>query len=269
MTASSAPSLSLIVPVFNESRRLAAPLREMGEYLAAQSYSSELVLVDDGSRDGTATLIGEIAPTLPVPVHLLRYEQNRGKGYAIKVGFAAAEGEILVFSDVDLSTPLAELPRFLESLAAGYDFAIGSRKTRGSEIAVHQTWLRESLGKVFTWLVRQTLADVSDVTCGFKAFRREVGKRLFERVRIDDWSFDAEVLLIARRQGFRLQEIPVHWEDRQGSKVRVLRDGLGALLGILRIRCNALLGRYDGDAFEEPAQVFRADFEPAQPQVRR
>ncbi len=268
MTASPAPSLSLIVPVYNESRRVRGPLQEMGAFLSAQPYSSELVLVDDGSEDGTATLIGEIAPALPVPLRLLRYERNRGKGYALKVGFAAARGEYLLFSDVDLSTPLSEIPRFLDSLARGNDLAIGSRKLHGSQIVVHQVWFRESLGKVFTWIVRQTVADVSDVTCGFKIFRREVGKRLFERARIDDWSFDAEILLIARRLGYRLEEIPVHWEDREGSKVHILRDAVNALIGIARIRLNDLAGRYQSGAADDLQQVIRADFEPAGPHAR-
>jgi dolichyl-phosphate beta-glucosyltransferase len=244
------PFLSLIVPAYNEARRIGRPLTEMGAFLARQPYSSEILVVDDGSCDGTSSVVSGIAPTLSVPLRLIRYPRNRGKGYALKVGFQAARGERLVFSDCDLSTPLDEMPRFLAALDENWDFAIGSRNAAGARITRHQPRYRENLGKVFTWLVRKLIADVSDATCGFKAFRRDVGKDLFARTRIDSWSFDAEVLLIARRRGYRLTEIPVRWEDREGSKVNLLRDILNSLIGIARMRANDVARRY-----QEPRAV--------------
>jgi len=237
-------SLSLIVPAYNEAARIARPLGEMGAYLGAQAFSSEIVVVDDGSRDRTAPIVREVAARLPVPVRLIQYDRNRGKGYALKVGFASARGERLLFTDCDLATPLSETGRLLAALDAGYDFAIGSRKMEGAEITVHQPWLRESMGRVFTGIVRILIADVSDVTCGFKAFRGDVGRDIFSRIRVDDWSFDAELLLIAKRLGYRLQEVPVRWEDQAGTKVNLFRDVVNSLVGLGRIRANALLGRY-------------------------
>ncbi|MBW2290881.1 MAG: glycosyltransferase family 2 protein [Deltaproteobacteria bacterium] len=237
-------SLSLIVPMYNEAARISAPLREMAGYLAQQSLSAEIVLVDDGSTDGTADVVANVAETLDFAVRLVRYPHNRGKGFALKVGVDAAQGEYLVFTDCDLSTPIDELPRFLAALN-GADIAIGTRKGDGAELVRRQPWLREKLGMVFTMIVRILIAPVTDATCGFKAFKRDVGKDLFARQRIEDWSFDAELLLNARRRGYRLVELPVRWQDCEGTKVRLLRDIAVTSLGIVKIRLFDMLGRYD------------------------
>lgn len=248
--------LSMILPAYNEASRLADTLRELGEFLDRWTGSSEIVLVDDGSNDGTFELARDIAHQLPVPVRGVRYANNRGKGYALKVGFSVARGDRLLSTDCDLSTPLTEVDGFLAALDDGCDVAIGSRKMAGSEVVRHQPWLRENLGKLFTRLVRATIADVSDVTCGFKAFRGEVGRDLFSRVRIDAWAYDAELLLLARKRGYRLRELPVHWAHRDGSKVSLLRDAVGSLRDLVRILLNDLLGRY-----AEPGTAARWDGE--------
>jgi dolichyl-phosphate beta-glucosyltransferase len=161
------------------------------------------------------------------------------------VGFAAAAGDVLAFSDCDLSTSLDALPDFLEALEAGADVAIGSRKSVEAIITRHQPIIREYMGRVFTWIVRRVIADVSDATCGLKAFRRDAGIDLFAHSRIDDWSFDAEILRIAHKRGYRISEIPVRWEDRDGTKVHLLRDVVGSLIGIARILRNDRTGVYD------------------------
>ncbi len=237
------PSVSLIVPLFNESERISGSLREMAAYLQGQAFESEIVLVDDGSTDDTVDVVRALAGDLSVPVRLLQYDRNRGKGFALKVGFEAASGSRLVFSDCDLSTPIDEMPRFLSALGE-VDMAIGTRKAKGAELVRRQPRIRESLGVVFTMIVRVLIAPVSDATCGFKAFNHDVGKDLFARQRIEGWSFDAELLLIARRCGYRWREIPVRWEDRDGTKVRLMRDIVGSLVGIAQIRMNDLRGRY-------------------------
>jgi dolichyl-phosphate beta-glucosyltransferase len=238
------PALSLIVPAYNEAGRIAEPLRAMAAWLARQPGAGEIVVVDDGSRDATARVVRELAPALPVPVQLVAYAPNRGKGHALRAGFAAARGARLLFTDADLSTPIEEAPRLLAALEHA-DLAIGSRKTPGAEVHVHQPWLREQMGRTFTWLVRQLVAPVSDATCGFKAFRGEVGRELFSRVRIERWGFDAEILLIARRRGYRIAEVPVRWADREGTKVSLARDALRSLGELARIRWYAARGRYD------------------------
>src|SRR5207253_2118636 len=169
-----------------------------------------------------------------VPVRALRYRPNVGKGYAIKFGVARARGDRILFTDADLSTPIEQTGAFLARLDAGADVVIGSRKTPWAEIVVHQPWYREQLGKAYTRLVRRVIADVSDVTCGFKAFRAAAAKDIFARVRLYDWSFDAEVLLLVRQLAYRLDEVAVRWEDRAGSRVRLVRDVARSLWGIVR-----------------------------------
>ena len=247
-------SLSVIVPAYDESRRIGGSLREVSAYLALQPYTSEIVVVDDGSDDGTCDVVRELAPRLPVPLRLLSYRDNRGKGGALKAGFEAARGDTLLFADADLSTPIEETRRLLDTLDSGYDFVIGSRKMPGAEIVVHQHPLREWMGRVFTALVSWLIADVSDVTCGFKLYRGDVGRDLFGRLRIFDWSFDAELLHIAGERGYRFAEVPVRWQDREGTKVKLGRDVARSLLGIARIRLHAARGRYRDLFPAEPAQ---------------
>lgn len=242
--SSEPPSLSLVVPAFNESERIALPLRRMASYLAEQSYGSEIIVVDDGSGDDTFELVCALGPELPVPLRVLRYSPNRGKGHALKVGFAASCADRILFTDADLSTPIEATASLLEQLEAGADVAIGSRWLKGAEVLVHQPWYREYMGRVFTLLVRGLIADVSDATCGFKAFRGDVGRDIFSLIRVRDWSFDAELLFLAHQRGYEIVEVPVEWEDREGTKVSLLRDAVNSFIGLIRIRLNSATGRY-------------------------
>jgi dolichyl-phosphate beta-glucosyltransferase len=236
--------LSLIVPIYNESARLSETLSEIADFLAQQPGSSELVLVDDGSSDGTADLLRELAPALGPVTTVVRYETNRGKGHALKVGFSVARGARILFTDADLSTPISEGHRLLAALDDA-EIAVGSRKMTGSEITLRQPGLREWLGRGFTLLVRTLMADVSDATCGFKAFRGDVGRELFSRSRIDRWSFDAEILYLARRAGYRIKELPVVWRHDERSKVDLRRDVISSFVGLVRILATGLSGSYD------------------------
>lgn len=238
------PSLSVVVPAFDEAERIEATLRAISRHLAARRSASELIVVDDGSSDATALRVRALAPALAVPLQLLRYEPNRGKGFALKVGFAATRGARILFSDADLSTPIEEADALLAALDAGADVAIGSRKHARAVVEVRQPWLRETLGKGFTWLVRRLVADVGDATCGFKAYRGEAGRELYARLRVFDWSFDAEMLLVAGLLGLRTTEVPVRWRDQAGSKVVLRRDVPRSLLNLARIRAAAAAGRY-------------------------
>lgn len=234
-------ALSIIVPALDEEVRLPATLRRILDWADGQRRRVEIVVVDDGSADRTAEVAVERGDSR---VRLLRLPANRGKGAALRAGVAASRGAFVLVTDADLSTPIEEAAALLAALEAGADVAIGSRKMPGATIVVHQPWLRERLGKVFTWLARQLIADVSDVTCGFKAFRGAAARDIFSRVRVYDWSFDAEVLLLATRLGYRLREVPVRWADCAGTKVRLGRDVLRSLEGLARIRLNAARGRY-------------------------
>ena len=266
-SALSPVDLSVVIPAFNESERLPRSLPEILRYFAEQPYDAEIVLVDDGSADGTFDAICELAALAPIPVTAARYAPNQGKGHALKAGFELSRGRRVLFCDADLSTPVEETERLLAVLEQGTPVVIGSRKMPGASIEVHQPWLRESMGKVFTALARRLAADVSDTTCGFKLFDGEVGRDLFARVRVFDWSFDAEVLLLARLGGHRIHEVPVRWHDERDTKVRLFRDAVQALLGLIRIRLNALRGRYRGAApTRVPLEVRR--FEPEDATVK-
>jgi dolichyl-phosphate beta-glucosyltransferase len=237
-------SLSLVVPAYNEAERIADSLTAIGAFLESRSWRSEIVVVDDGSRDSTFGVACGVAERLSVPVRIVRYAKNRGKGCALKVGFSQSRGDRILFSDADLSTPIEEAEALLARLDEGCDVVIGTRKNMEASIEVHQPWLRERLGRIYTRLVHAFIADVSDSTCGFKAFRGDVGRALFERVRAYDWSFDAEVLHLAERGGHRIGEVGVPWSDRAGTKVRLLRDVPNSLLGLVRIRLHSAAGHY-------------------------
>lgn len=234
--------LSLVIPAYNESERIRDPLRRMSDYLSQQPYRSEMILVDDGSADETFDLAREIGTSLEVPLHLIRYAPNRGKGFALKVGFAASKGRRVLFTDADLATPIEEASRLLESLDQGYDIAVGTR--HWTRISVRQPWHREWMGKAYTWLVRLLVANVSDVTCGFKAFEGEIGREIFSRTRVYGWSIDAELLLLARKLECRIQEVPVQWHDVEGTKVRLVRDVVSSLADLARVRLNSISGAY-------------------------
>jgi dolichyl-phosphate beta-glucosyltransferase len=238
------PQLSVVIPVYNETHRLSRTFLQFVDFFRTQDYSYEFVIVDDGSTDGTAALARQLMDGVS-NVRILEERPNRGKGRAVKVGMLAARGEIVLFCDADLSTPLSELDKFWEWFDKGYDVVIGSRKMPGANIQRHQPLWRESLGKVFTWLTNTVATkDISDVTCGFKCFTHQAAQQLFSRSVVDDWSFDAEVLFIAQRLGYRIKEVPVRWHDEPGTKVRLLKDALRSLRGLATIRLNALGGRY-------------------------
>jgi dolichyl-phosphate beta-glucosyltransferase len=249
------PSLTVVIPAHNEARRIAGPLRVVDAYLRQAHPGSDIVVVDDGSTDATRQVVTEVAATLATPLTLLASTPNRGKGFAVRVGMLHARGARVLMTDADLSTPIAELAKLSAAMDAGPDVVIGSRKMPGAAIEVHQPWLREAMGRVFTGLVRALIVSVSDVTCGFKLFSRPAAQAIFARVTLDDWSFDAEALYLARRLGLTLVEVPVLWRDMEGTKVRRGRDAIRSAVGIARIVRNRVAGRYAGGPAPAPAGV--------------
>jgi dolichyl-phosphate beta-glucosyltransferase len=238
------PRLSVVVPMYNETRRMKRTLPMLADYFRGQDFSVEFVVVDDGSSDNTAQMARELLGSGP-DVNVIESKPNRGKGHALKVGMLAARGDLVLFTDADLSTPPAESSKFWKWFDEGFDVVIGSRKMAGAVLEKHQPLWRESMGKVFTWLTnRIATRDISDITCGFKCFTNGAAQDLFSRSVIDDWSFDAEVLFIAQKHGLRIKEVPVHWHDESGTKVRIVRDATRALLGLVKIRLNNMRGKY-------------------------
>lgn len=241
--------LSVVIPVFNEEARLRETLATVAGHLAALAKARplgghEIVVSDDGSRDRSVAIAQELAATLPL--RLLDGGVNRGKGAAVRAGMLAAAGDPVLFFDADLSTPLDTIAPFLDALAGGADVVIGTRKHRGATIVRPQPWHRVKLGLAYTRLTNGLLGlDFSDFTCGFKAFRASAAQAIFRRQRLDRWSFDAEILFLARRLGLRVVEIPVTWADRPDSRVRVGSAVWKSFLELLEIRRRASRGDYD------------------------
>ena len=242
-----APSLSLIFPAFNESARLGKTLRTTFDYLNAQDYACEVIFVDDGSSDDTPRVAERAFEGRgPTEARLVRYEPNRGKGYAVRRGLLEARAPVALFSDSDLSTPITETPKLFGPIRSGeYDIVFGSRALDRSLIGVHQPWLREQSGKVFNLAVRAaTRLPFSDTQCGFKAFRMDVCRAVVSGGVIDRFGFDVELLYVARMAGLRLLEQPVRWDDAAGSKVS-FRGGLEGFLELRELRRQARRGVYD------------------------
>lgn len=238
-------SLSIIVPAYNEERRLPATLKTLCEYLESRHFDhAEILVVDDGSRDATAALTREFALHSPF-VRLTSYPANRGKGHAVQRGLLDARYEWILFTDADLSTPIEDLVR-LEAVvqASGADGAIGSRALNRKLIGTHQPIWREVSGRFFNLVMRLvTGLPYSDTQCGFKLFRREVARALAARQTLAGFGFDVEILFIARGLGYRIEEVAVRWNNAEGTKVS-LWNGLAAFTDPLRVRWNSLRGRY-------------------------
>ena len=237
------PELSVVIPAYNEAGRIAEPLRRIRDHIRGRHMTAEFVIVDDGSTDGTPEVVRRLAEQLGIVLRVLP-SGHRGKGSAVRIGMVAARGRAVLMTDADLSTSIEEIDRFLPVLRDGAQVVIGSRKMPGAVIEVRQPILRESMGRVFTFLTQLLIVRVSDATCGFKLFTRDAAHQVFSRLTLDDWSFDAEALFVARKLGYVIREVPVAWRDSEGTKVHRGRDAVLAAIGLMRIRLNALTGRY-------------------------
>jgi len=239
-------SISVIVPAYNEETRLPSTLNRIIEYLDGKQFSfAEILVVDDGSRDGTAAVISDFARRHPC-VRLVPNPGNRGKGYSVRHGMLEARGDWALFTDADLSAPIEELEKLIEAAQReSAEVAIGSRALDRSLVGVHQPLLREYAGRFFNLVMRAvTGLKFRDTQCGFKLFQREAARRIFSMQRLERFGFDAEVLFIAGRLGYRTVETPVRWNDVAGSKVGTLQ-GLNGFVDLLRIRINSWVGRYE------------------------
>jgi glycosyltransferase involved in cell wall biosynthesis len=216
--------------------------------LLSQRLDAEVIVVDDGSSDSTAVTAESVFDRFPnVRANVIRYEKNRGKGYAVRTGLSAAKGEIALFSDADLSTPISELPKLVEPIQSGeFDVTFGSRAIDRSLIGTHQPWRREQGGKVMNLVIR-TMSGLTfaDTQCGFKAFGMKVFRPLLELMTVDRFGFDVEFLFVADYHGLRLAEIPVRWNNVEGSKVSVMRDTRRMISELAQIRRNVRSGAYD------------------------
>ena len=238
---------SIIIPAYNESQRLGATLDRVLAHVEACSWKAEILVVDDGSSDSTAEIVQRYAATHP-QVRLIQNPGNRGKGYSVRNGMRQAAGELLLFTDADLSAPIAEAGKLFARLAAGADVVIGSRWLDPALQTARQPVYRQFFGRIFNLLLRGILGlRFKDTQCGFKAFTRRAAQLIFARQRIERWGFDPELLFLAGKLGLRVEEVPVEWADDPRTKIRPLRDGTRIFTEMLRIRWYSLAGKYSAD----------------------
>jgi dolichyl-phosphate beta-glucosyltransferase len=239
------PLLSIVIPAYNEEARLEATLRETVTYFRRSDTRIEVIVVDDGSRDATSALTQRLAAEFD-EIRLIRLAANRGKGHAVRSGVVNAEGVYVLFADADGSTPIAEIDRLHAALTADIPIAIGSRAIAGEGVRVRARLHRRVIGRAFHALVSAlTVSGIADTQCGFKLLRAEVAQDLFSRMRMDGFSFDVELLMMAQRRGYGVAEIPVNWTHRAGSRVNLVRDSLRMARDLFIIRAHAVRGHYD------------------------
>jgi glycosyltransferase involved in cell wall biosynthesis len=238
------PRFSIVIPAYNEERRLPATLEAVIAFLRDHNWDAEVVVVNDGSRDRTADVIREFAARAP-QIRMIENPGNRGKGYAVRSGMLRALGDIVLFTDADLSSPIAEAQALADAIAAGADVAIGSRWLDKSRQTLRQPIYRRFFGRCFNLVTRAVMnLPFADTQCGFKAFTRTAAQTCFQLQTIEGWGFDPEILFIALKRGYKVKEIPVNWAHDERTKMSYFRDGMHMLRELAQIRWNRITGRY-------------------------
>jgi dolichyl-phosphate beta-glucosyltransferase len=237
---------SIVIPAYNEGQRLGSTLEKVLAYVHQQGWDAEIIVVSDGSRDNTTDIVLAFAAKNP-NLRLIENAGNRGKGYSVRTGVLQARGDIVLFTDADLSSPIEEMPKLLQTIASGADIAIGSRWLRAELQTQRQSLHRQVFGRIFNLLLRATLGlQFKDTQCGFKAFTRRAAQAILPLQRIERWGFDPEILFLARVFGFRVEEVPVRWGHSGGTRINPLIDGARMFQEMLRIRWYSITGKYDG-----------------------
>lgn len=237
-----------MIPAYNEGVRLRPTLHALIRHIQEQNWDAEILVVNDGSIDDTAQIVREYGKSNP-QVLLVENPGNRGKGFSVRNGMLHARGDICLFSDADLSSPITEAQKLFDAIAQGADIAIGSRWLRAELQTERQPLYRQAFGRIYNLALRILLGlRFADTQCGFKAFRRDAAQRIFPLQRIERWGFDPEILFLARRAGLRVEEVPVLWAHSEGTRLHPFRDGLRMFLEAVRIRWYAMTGEYAADA---------------------
>jgi glycosyltransferase involved in cell wall biosynthesis len=235
---------SIIIPAYNEANRLGTTLDRVLAYVGAQQWDAEVIVVNDGSRDATPDLVRQYAQRYPL-LRLIENPGNHGKGYSVRNGMLHARGDVLLFSDADLSSPIEEAPKLFSAVGNGADIAIGSRWVRPELQTRRQSLVRQFYGRSFNVAIRLILGlKQKDTQCGFKAFTRDAAHKIFPRQLIERWGFDPELLYLARRFDLKVEEIPIAWAHVEGTRISPLRDGLRMFAEVLKIRWYAISGKY-------------------------
>ena len=246
---------TIVIPAYNEEARIGATLAQVIRSVDAHAWSAEILVVDDGSTDATTQIVKTIAAGCPY-LRLLANETNRGKGFSVRRGMLHASGEIVLFTDADLSSPIDEATRLFSAIREGADVAIGSRWLAQSRQTIRQPLYRRFFGRCFNLVTRAIMRlPFADTQCGFKAFTRPAAQIIFQLQQIERWGFDPEILFIARKRGYSIREVPVSWGHDQRTRISYLRDGLQMLKELLLIRWNALTGTYTKPVSDYTPQI--------------
>jgi glycosyltransferase involved in cell wall biosynthesis len=251
------PALSIVIPAYNESARIEQTLDRVMSCVETRNWDAEVLVVDDGSTDSTTEVVQRWSQRYP-RLHLVKNDGNRGKGYSVRNGLLQARGDVVMFTDADLSAPMEEGERLLSAIAEGADVAIGSRWMDKTRQTIHQPLYRRFFGRCFNWVTRMVMGlPFKDTQCGFKAFKRPAAQVIFRLQRIERWGFDPEILFIARKLGYSIREVPVTWGHDERSRMSYLKDGMKMLEEMAVIRTNSLAGRYDRDiaALKDTSQM--------------
>ena len=244
------PSISIVIPAYNEGARISKALGEVLRVVRERAWNAEVLVVNDGSTDRTAAIVAEFAQVNP-EVRLLNNRENRGKGFSVRHGVLNAVGEIVMFTDADLSAPMEEAERLFDALHQGADIAIGSRWLERNRQTHKQPLYRQFFGRCFNAITRLIMGlPFADTQCGFKAFRRPVAQTIFQLQRIERWGFDPELLFIALKRGYKIHEVPVTWGHDERSRLSYLKDGIKMIEEIAYIRWEAFAGAYDRNVVE-------------------
>jgi dolichyl-phosphate beta-glucosyltransferase len=246
---------SVVIPAYNESNRIRPTLDEILRYVEEHKWDVEILVVDDGSGDDTAEIVREYSRSHP-QVQLVRNPGNHGKGFSVRNGMMHARGEICLFTDADLSSPIGEAEKLFTAIRNGADIAIGSRWLRAELQTERQPLYRQLFGRIFNLLLRLVLGlHYMDTQCGFKAFRRDAAQQIFPMQKIERWGFDPEILFLARRRKLRTVEVPVIWAHSEGTRLHPFRDGIRMFGDVMRIRWNSITGAYSSTAVTSPERL--------------
>lgn len=227
--------LSIVIPAYNEEKRIVKTLNRIVEYMDNKDY--EILVVNDGSKDKTVEVVEEVKEAVNNKVRIINNPGNKGKGYSVKNGMLYAKGDLLLFSDADLSTPIEELEKLLPFVEWRYGVVIGSRALKESDVKVHQPFYRELMGKFFNKIVRLlAVKGIRDTQCGFKLFTREAADKVFKLQKLDGFSFDVEILYLAKKLGFKIKEVPIIWVNDEETKVSSIKDSAKMFLDVLKIK---------------------------------
>jgi dolichyl-phosphate beta-glucosyltransferase len=228
--------ISIVIPAYNEEKRIGKTLKKVYEYFKEKKIEFEIIVVDDGSNDKTVEIVEKFSFDKK-EIRILKHEKNMGKGAAVKTGILNAKGELILFTDADLSTPIEEFKKLKKEIENGYDIAIGSRGLKDSKIVIPQPFYRRIIGKIFPFLVRLiVINDFKDTQCGFKLFKKEAGKKIFSQLKTDGFAFDVEVLARGKKENFKIAEVPVVWINSPYSSVKIFKDSFKMFISLLKIR---------------------------------